>query len=226
MSALRLVIFDVDGTLVDSQGDIVASMEAAFAAENLGPPPRESILSIVGLSLDHAMARIAPEQFDAARRRMVEAYKDSYAALRRRGGVASSPFYPGAEETLLALGSDDWTLLGVATGKSRRGLNALLDSHGIAAHFDTLQVADDHPSKPHPSMLMACLSETGVPADRAVFVGDTTYDMEMGRAAGVATIAVTWGYHKADDLRACEPDAMIDDFSALPRAVERVLQAS
>ncbi|KPP89702.1 MAG: phosphoglycolate phosphatase [Rhodobacteraceae bacterium HLUCCA08] len=217
MNDLRLVIFDVDGTLVDSQGDILAAMGAAFAGEALVAPDRATILSVVGLSLPDAIAGLVPDQPDAVQRRMVVTYKDAYAERRRAGGPADSPLYPGAIEVLETLGRDDRTLLAIATGKSRRGLDALLGSLDLGRHFVTTQVADDHPSKPHPSMILTCLAETVVAPARAVMVGDTTYDMDMARAAGIGSIGVGWGYHPAGLLRA---DRSIDDFAALPAAVD------
>jgi phosphoglycolate phosphatase len=191
----RLAIFDVDGTLVDSQGDIVASMTAAFQAVGLPVPARAAILSIVGLSLDHAMVRLAPEAEAVTHDRMVAAYKAHYQELRVQAGAASSPLYPGIREAVEALAARDDTLLAIATGKSRRGLLALLENHGWSGLFASVQVADDHPSKPHPSMLFTALAETGVAAERAVMIGDTTYDMNMAGAAGLSFLGVDWGYH-------------------------------
>lgn len=220
MAELRLVIFDVDGTLVDSQADIVASMDAAFAAAGLQVPDRATILSVVGLSLPHAIARLAPDQAEPVHHRMVETYKTTYAARRRGGSPGDSPLYPGARAVLKTLSAEDRTLLAIATGKSRRGLTALLDSQDLHRQFVTTQVADDHPSKPHPSMLLTCLAETGVAPDRAVMVGDTSYDMDMARAAGIASIGVSWGYHPAASLHA---DRVIDDFAALPAVLDDLI---
>jgi phosphoglycolate phosphatase len=226
MSELRLVVFDVDGTLVDSQAHILAAMERAFASEGRPPPPRQAVLGIVGLSLPVAMARLAsdiPDRIDA----LVSAYKDAFASLRTgSGGAALSPLFPGASACLDALSCEPWTLLGIATGKSRRGLDHLFDLHGFGGRFQTVQVADDHPSKPHPAMLEACLRDTGAEPRRSVIVGDTTYDIEMGKAAGFRTIGVGWGYHATEDLRAAGADAVIGGFDALPSAVGAVLQAS
>ncbi|MFP4327833.1 MAG: HAD-IA family hydrolase [Paracoccaceae bacterium] len=216
---LRLVVFDVDGTLVDSQADILAAMGAAFAGEGLPLPARAEVLSIVGLSLPDAIARLAPDRASGVLARMVETYKTTYAARRAASGAETSPLYPGALDVLEALGADDWTLLAIATGKSRRGLDALLDSLDLRRHFVTTQVADDHPSKPHPSMLRAALAQTGVAARDAVMVGDTTYDMEMARAAGIGAIGVSWGYHPPQRLQA---DAVIGDFRELPAALDRL----
>ncbi|WP_299288425.1 HAD-IA family hydrolase [uncultured Tateyamaria sp.] len=207
---MRLVIFDVDGTLVDSQADIIASMRAAFGDQNLTPPVRADILGIVGLSLDVAMHKLAPEADNA---RLVRAYKDSYADLRRANGAASSPLYPGARAVLDALAARDDVLLGVATGKSKRGLDGLIEAHGLQGLFATQQVADFHPSKPHPSMIHAALSETGTDATHAVMIGDTSYDLDMAAAAGVRGIGVAWGYHLRGQLGAAH--TVIDRFEDL-----------
>jgi phosphoglycolate phosphatase len=113
-------------------------------------------------------------------------------------------------------------VLAVATGKSKRGLDALIENHGFQGWFMSRQVADFHPSKPHPSMLEAIIAETGIPAAQAVMVGDTTFDMEMARAVGMGAIGVSWGYHPADRLIA---DEIIDDFASLSGALARILGA-
>ena len=220
MSDLRLVVFDVDGTLVDSQGEIVAAMTEAFAAQDVPLPPRETLLSIVGLSLPVAMARLAPEVDETTLAHLVETYRTAFAENRRRGALP--PLYPGALDVLDRLAAEDDTLLGIATGKSRRGLAAILEAHGLANRFLTRQVADDHPSKPHPAMLRAALAETGVEADRAVMVGDTTYDIEMAGAAGMASVAVSWGYHAPKALGGA--DRVIGDFAALPAVLNELLE--
>ena len=226
MTAPRLVVFDVDGTLVDSQAHILASMDHAFAVLGRPPPPRAEVLGIVGLSLPVAMARLAPDVPEAWDR-LVAAYKDAFASMRASGdGSALSPLYPGALSQLQALAADPWTLMGVATGKSRRGLDHLFTLHDLASFFQTVQVADNHPSKPAPSMLEACLRDTGVSAERAVIVGDTTFDMEMGRAAGMACIGVSWGYHAVEHLRASGAGIVIEHFDALPAALDRVLSTT
>lgn len=217
---LRLVIFDVDGTLVDSQADIVASMTSAFQDAGLPVPARDTILGIVGLSLDVAMARLAP---DADVQRMVATYKDAYADLRRTKGAASSPLYPGVRDVLDHFAAQDDLLLGVATGKSKRGLDSLIEAHGLEELFVTRQVADFHPSKPNPSMIRAALDETGVAAADAVMIGDTTYDMDMALNAGVASIGVTWGYHPRTHL--AQAHHVIDEVAMLPATVDKVWEA-
>ena len=177
-----LVIFDMDGTLVDSKHLIVAAMQSAFDAEGLHAPTRAQTLSVVGLSLDKAMEQLT--NTDAAQRaRLVEAYKGAFFDLRQAPDHYE-PLFDGARKALDILHRRDDVLLGIATGKSRRGVAFVLDHHGLEDHFDTVQTADDHPSKPHPSMVRTALSETGMKAARTVVVGDTVFDIEMARAAG------------------------------------------
>ena len=218
---LKLVIFDVDGTLVDSQKSIVASMTAAFGTLGRETPSREKLLSIVGLSLPQAFHVLAPWATVDENNRLVAAYKDSYVA-NRAGGLNGAPLYPGARAMLDQLMARDEILLGVATGKSKRGLDILLDTHDLHGVFQTQQVADFHPSKPHPAMVLAALSEVGVDAQDAVMVGDTTYDMDMAAAAGVRGIRVSWGYHPKRDLDGSPAGAVIDEFAALEGAIDEV----
>ena len=222
--ARRLILFDVDGTLVDSQGSIVAAMGAAFAQTGLAVPERASILSIVGLSLEHAMYRLAPDASAPVQAALAAAYRQAYFAQRVTPGDAGSPLYPGAREALCELAGDPHTLLGVATGKSRRGLDAVLEQHGLDGMFVTLQTADIHPSKPHPSMLAAAMAQTGVCAADTVMIGDTSYDMEMARAAGVSAIGVGWGYHPRGQLHLAH--CVIDSFVDLPRVLGAIRKAT
>ncbi len=220
MTELSLVVFDVDGTLVDSQRDIVAGMTRAFDLLGLEPPNRKAILETVGLSLSKAMERLASNAEQSVKDQLVAAYKKTYAEFRvGAGSEVSSPLYEGIAEVLHKLHAVDHLLLGVATGKSRRGLDALLEAHNFRRLFVTRQCADDHPSKPHPSMLEATLSETGVPADRAIMVGDTSFDLEMARAAGVRFIGVAWGYHGRDRLAGA--DVIVD---RVPDLVDAILK--
>ena len=196
----RMVIFDCDGTLVDGQAAICDTMDEAFAAAGLSPPDRNEVRRMVGLSLPQALQRLAPEASDAEREMVLEAYKSGYRE-RRVSGVLQEPLYDGMAALVERLAEAGW-LLGVATGKSDRGLHACLDSHGIKHRFCTLQTADRHPSKPHPAMLEEALSEAGVAAADAVMIGDTTFDIDMASAAGVRAIGVAWGYHEPRELLA------------------------
>lgn len=223
MTGRRLVVFDMDGTLMDSQDIICAAMDRAFRAQGLTGPPRAKVLSIVGLSLELAIARLAPGLEAAGQAALVQGYRENFIALRAEtGGEAAAPLYTGARAALDVLAARPDLLLGVATGKARRGLDHALAAHDLGRFFVTLQTADTHPSKPHPSMLRACLHETGVAAGRAVMIGDTQFDIAMGRAAGFQTIGVTWGYHAADDLRAAGADMLINRCADITGALDRL----
>lgn len=217
---LRLILFDVDGTLVDSQAAIVGSMTVAFGSIGLPVPTRREILSIVGLSLPQAMARLAPQQGEGVQAQLVQGYKDSYRDQRLAQGAAHSPLYPGAMEMLEVLHAVPENLLGVATGKSKRGLDGLIDAHGMERLFVTRQVADFHPSKPHPSMIQAAVEEAGVNPANCVMIGDTSFDMDMASAAGVAGIGVSWGYHNPSALTSAR--IIIDSFDQLPDALAQI----
>ncbi len=218
---LHLILFDVDGTLVDSQGDIVGAMTVAFTMVGHPVPGRDAILSSVGLSLAETMRDLAPGVSSEVQDILVAAYKESYANLRQAAGSReSSPLYPNTRAVLETLHAMPEYLLGVATGKSRRGLNMLVDAHDLKPLLVTQQCADDHPSKPHPSMLEAALRETGVPAHRAIMVGDSSYDMQMARAAGVTPVGVSWGYQPASRLQ--DAATIIDDIRDLPALVQQI----
>lgn len=208
----RLVIFDVDGTLIDSQDHIYAAMATAFSLTGQILPARAEVLGIVGLSLPEAVRQLVPALADGIRDRIVVAYKQSFNTAR---GMAPPPLYPGARLVLDQLRNRPGVILGVATGKSRRGLERMIALHGLHGYFHTSQVADDHPSKPHPAMIRAALSEAQTAGENAVMIGDTTFDIEMGRAAGVRTIGVSWGYHPTAALRSAGADHVIADYAAM-----------
>jgi len=221
MSALKLVVFDMDGTLMDSQEFILMAMERAFASAGYAKPDKADVLSIVGLSLDRAVSVLLPELDEAENQRAVALYRQSFLDLRAElGGEAKAPLYLGARDALERLHKVDEILMGVATGKAKRGLDHAYAAHDIGHYFMTSQTADHHPSKPHPAMLHQALHETGVAANRAVMVGDTEFDMEMGRAAGYSTIGVSWGYHPVSRLGAA--DVIIDDFAELDAALDEI----
>jgi phosphoglycolate phosphatase len=217
----RLAIFDCDGTLVDSQANICMAMEHAFDEARLAPPSRHATRRIVGLSLVEAMRVLLPGADETVHSDMAERYKASYLVLRNNG-LEHEPLYDGIAALLSKLDEGGW-LLGVATGKSDRGLERCLDHHGIKGLFVTLQTADRHPSKPHPSMVHQALADAGAAAAEAVVIGDTVYDIHMGKAAGTRTIGVNWGYHPVAELRSAGADAIaesMDELEALLRGME------
>lgn len=217
----RLAIFDCDGTLVDSQHNICTAVEAAFAANGLTAPPRNAIRRIVGLSLVEAMRMLLPDADGALHERVAKDYKDAFFRLRSSGAMAAEPLYDGIADLLVALGAAGW-MLGVATGKSDRGLAHILSHHGIAGHFVTLQTADRHPSKPHPAMIEAAIREADATPGTTAMIGDTSFDMEMARAGGVRAIGVSWGYHPAADLTKAGAHQIVDDTGALGAVLEQL----
>lgn len=211
-----LIVFDVDGTLIDSQATILKAMTAGFDAVGLPMPARAQALSVVGLSLPIALSRLAPDVDDATLDTMVATYREAYVSDRGTGGAEeASPLFPGTLEVLQDLGARDEVVLGIATGKSRRGLDHLLALHDLKRHFITLQTADGHPSKPHPAMLEAAMADAGINADAAIMIGDTTFDIDMAVNAGMTGIGVSWGYHAPEALRLSGAVTVLDRFDGL-----------
>jgi phosphoglycolate phosphatase len=194
----RLAIFDCDGTLVDSGATIFAALKVSLERNGLEVPPPEQCRRIIGLSLVEAIATLLPA-LDADRHiDLAEDYKHAFMDLRAAGRV-EEPLFDGVIELLDRLEHDGW-LLAVATGKSDRGLKHCLDSHNIHARFVSLQTADRHPSKPHPSMVQQAIADAGASPETSIVVGDTSFDMAMAAAAGAAPIGAGWGYHEAEEL--------------------------
>ena len=194
----RLAVFDCDGTLIDSQISICLAMESAFARSGVVAPPRASIRRIVGLSLVEAVAQLIPDTDAALHVAIAAEYKSAFWRLRA-DGLIDEPLFDGIADLLDTLRDDGW-LLGVATGKSDRGLALALEHHGLSDHFVTLQTADRHPSKPHPSMVETAMAEAGADSANTVVIGDTSFDIAMALNAGTRAVGVAWGYHDTVDL--------------------------
>ncbi|CUS44237.1 MAG: HAD-IA family hydrolase [Pseudomonadota bacterium] len=217
----RLALFDCDGTLVDSQANICRSMEEAFVLGGLEAPRRDAIRRIIGLSVVEAVAALSPELDDARHRALAEEYKASFFRLRASGAMDEEPLFEDMIDTLDVLAKAGW-LFGVATGKSDRGLARILAHHGIADRFVTLQTADRHPSKPHPSMIELAMAEAGASPETTVMIGDTSYDMLMARAAGTRALGVAWGYHPPEELLAAGAHVVATTVASLPEHMETV----
>ncbi len=203
---IRLAVFDCDGTLSDGQAAVCAAMEWAFAETGLPAPDRHNVRRTVGLSLPQAVAMLAPDCEAGLLRDTVDAYKQAFRRARADGSL-HEPLFDGIAQLLAAAQGKGW-LLGVATGKSDRGLASTLAAHRLGALFVTLQTADRHPSKPHPAMLQAAMAEAGAAPEHTVMIGDTAYDMAMARAAGTRALGVAWGYHAAEELLASGAQAV------------------
>lgn len=215
-SPLRLCVLDVDGTLVDSLHNIVAAMEMAADAHGIVCPPPAVCRRVVGLELVEAVATLFPDHGAALHRGLADSYKQAFRTLRIRPDHVEN-LYPGARESLRAL-EEAGLLLGIATGKSRRGVAAMIERHGLEGRFLTIQTADDNPGKPHPGMLRRAMAEAGVAPADTVMVGDTSYDMAMARAANCHAIGVSWGYHPVQELHAAGAHAVIEAFQGLSGA--------
>jgi len=208
---MRLIIFDVDGTLVDSQQMIVAAQTRAISKLGLPVPSRTTMLGVVGLSLHEAFASIFGE--DAPLDALAHEYKAEWRVLVDEGHV--SPLYDGAQDLLDVLAAKPDHFLGIATGKSRRGIADLLAQHQWHNLFATVQTADDAPSKPAPDMILQAMAELDCAPQDCVMIGDTKFDMDMARHAGVRGIGVSWGFHSRAEL--AQADVIVDDFAALSR---------
>jgi phosphoglycolate phosphatase len=210
---VKIAIFDCDGTLVDSQANICMAMEHAFEGAGRTPPLRQDIRRVVGLSLVESMRVLLPHADDKSHDELAEHYRGAFLNLRNNG-LVDEPLYDGMAALLSELDEDGWNL-GVATGKSDRGLIRCLDHHAITGLFVTLQTADRHPSKPHPSMVYQALADAGADARNAVVIGDTVFDIHMGRAAGTRTVGVNWGYHRVAELREAGADYIAESMDDL-----------
>lgn len=219
---LKLVVFDCDGTLVDSQHMILAAMRECYGAHGMVVPPRETLLSIVGLSLPQAFEKLGNGVAGFPVASLCDAYRASFQAMRAAQMDHLEPLYPGAADAVTDLARRDDIVLGIATGKSQRGVRAVLARHGLLEHFITIKTADDAPSKPNPGMVIHAMSEAGVEPADTVVVGDTVYDIAMARGAGAAAIGVTWGYHPREALADAGADAVIDSFLALAPALAQI----
>ena len=210
--AVKLVVFDVDGTLVDSQHLIVAAQREAFAVHGLKAPSRERSLSVVGLSLPEAFTALVGAHGPVEG--LSAAYKDAFARLRADPAY-HEPLFPGAAELISDLAGESGVALGIATGKSRRGVAHLVQRHGWDRVFATIQTADDAPSKPDPAMLRQAIREADTAPADTFMIGDSTFDMAMARAAGVSAIGVSWGYHPVEALKEAGADEIVRSYGAL-----------
>jgi phosphoglycolate phosphatase len=196
-------------------------MHTACAAHDLPKPDAGSIRRMVGLPLVETFARLLPDTDAKTHERLRLSYSEAFFTMRQNG-LLSEPLYPGAMAALKAVEDGGW-LIGMATGKSMRGLVATLDRHRLGDRFVTLQTSDKARGKPNPDMLHQAMSETGVPANMTVMIGDTTFDMEMARSAGTFAVGVAWGYHPADELRGAGADEVIGDFDELIQVLENLV---
>ncbi|MDG2043244.1 MAG: HAD-IA family hydrolase [Maricaulis sp.] len=215
---LRLAIWDVDGTIVDSRKIIQRAMSRAFIRAGLGDIDYDRTRSIVGLELNEAISRLAPPDYSAERVAQLGLfYKEAFVEQRAEPGF-EEPLYDGALDTIQRLQDEGW-LLGVATGKARRGLDIVFSHHDLHKYFTTFQTVDGGPGKPHPRMILDAMSETGADAANTLMIGDTSFDMQMAVNAGVRAVGVSWGFHTADEVTEGGAHEMHHDYGTLADAL-------
>lgn len=208
-TAFELVIFDWDGTLIDSEAKIVSCMQTAMRDVGLPVLEPETVRNIIGLGMREALETLFPDESDTTYRQLTERYRDEFFS-----GESSLPF-EGVTETLARMAEQDY-LLAVATGKGRNGLDKALQSTGFDQWFHASRCADETRSKPHPQMLEELLTELNVKPEKALMVGDTEYDLLMAQNAGIQSVAVSYGVHSVDRLLACDPAVCIHALTELP----------
>lgn len=212
---LPLVIFDLDGTLIDSAASIVEAVR--HGAEHLGvdAPPDEDIKRIIGLSVPDALAVLFPDRDTDWYNRFDGLFRDAFLSERLQA-VGPEPMFAGTRDLVLELDAAG-ILLGIATGKARRGVDRFLAEQDLEGRFVTIQTVDNNPGKPHPSMVLSAMAETGAGSGETVMIGDTTFDMQMASEAGTAALGVAWGNHKAVELSAHGAHHVASDVADLTR---------
>jgi len=210
----QAVIFDWDGTLIDSQAQIITCMQAAFRQNNLKPPEVSAIRHIIGLSLDKAISILAPE-LDFGR---VNSIVDAYRSNAYTAGPYSNELFKDVKSCLEFLHQQK-IYLAIATGKGRKGLDAALTSSGLQDYVVVSRCADETRSKPHPQMLDEILTDLNLSPGQAIMVGDTTYDIDMANSIGMDSVAVTYGMHDETVLRKSNPTHLINDITELKSLV-------
>jgi phosphoglycolate phosphatase len=218
-------MFDCDGTLVDSQHSIVEAMRLTFQSAGLTAPERPAILGTAGLPAPEALKVLAPSQPQESRDGLLRSHREWCSVLRRRPD-SEEHLFQEASSLLLGLAAREDVILGIATGKSRRGVMRLIEQNNLHGVFSTIQTAGDAPSKPHPGMLLQAMEETGVTPEATVMIGDTSYDMMMASHANVAGVGVAWGYHTPRDLQRAGARTVARSFPALEHILHAGLYAT
>ncbi len=211
MSAFRLLVFDWDGTLIDSEARIVACLEGAIADAGVPVRPRERLREIIGLGLNEAVRALYPEADADLAARLAEGYRRHFLG----DGLPPSVLFAGVRETLAGLREAGFTLA-IATGKGRRGLDHALATTALGEFFAASRCADEAPSKPQPAMLCELMDETGFGPEATLMIGDTEYDLRMAQNAGVASVAVASGVHGRARLLECAPLVCLETVAQLP----------
>jgi phosphoglycolate phosphatase len=193
-----VIVFDWDGTLIDSAGTIVACIQSAARGMGLDVPDRERASHVIGLGLQDSLRHAVPGLPAERYLEFADHYRRHFLASQE-----SMSLFPGIRDLLAGMSRSH--RLAIATGKSRKGLDRSLDAEGLRRYFSASRCADETNPKPHPAMLLEIMGELGVGAQRTLMIGDTSHDLDMAKAAGVDALAVTYGAHPEQSLRACAP---------------------
>jgi phosphoglycolate phosphatase len=222
---MRLVIFDADGTMINSQAIILEGMRLAFTEFGYTPPDTLAALSTIGLTLNLVFATLLERPVDDEIERMSESYKKRSFELQKLPHL-HSPLYHGITQVVDILSRQPETLLAIATGKSRRGLNSMIDAHGLRDKLMVWRTADDCPSKPHPAMVLECCEVAGCSPSQTVMIGDSSYDMKMAVQAGAKALGVSWGYQSVSSLENSGAHAIVQHPDDLPAAIDAIFRSS
>lgn len=218
MTDLKLALFDLDGTLVDSRLLIAESMDEAFRRNGLPGCSYDQVRQIVGIELFEAIPMLLPDDYPAEGAVKIGNYFREIFVRNRSDGTHTESLYPGAREILEDLDAEGW-LLGVATGKPRRGLDHILKTHDLTGAFVTLNTSCTGPGKPDPRMVIEAMNETGVEPGRTIMIGDSSHDILMALNAKVRAAGVAWGFHTADELAGAGAHSVHEDFDCLQRGL-------
>lgn len=214
--SLKLAIWDMDGTIVDSREVIQSAMERTFTALGLAPPDYDATRKTIGLGLKEACQILAPDYDDIDR--LAATYKEAFVANRAEPGF-KEPLYDGAVDTLRRLADDGW-LIAMATGKSHAGIRAIFEMHPLESFFDTIWCADDGPGKPHPFMCDEAMKAVGAEPHQSLIIGDAIHDIRMGLNAGIHTLGVSWGFGEAQELSEVGAHEVHHDFTTLNASLD------
>lgn len=217
----KLVIFDLDGTLIDTVVLVVEAFSSAFVSAGVVVPDEKTIRSISGLRLDIAVQRLAPNASEAELNHIHGAYREAY--LASANAANREELFVGAKGVLQALGQRQDIELAVATGKPLAGVNRVVQAHNLHGMFTSLQTPDTCISKPHPDMIDTAMGVVSADATTTVMIGDTTHDMEMARNAGAHALGVSWGYHEPDELKEAGAHMIIDEVGHMLEAIDQLI---
>ncbi len=218
---MRLIIFDCDGTLVDSQKSIMNAIVTAWEGFGLNPPKLSSVLQVIGLTIQDSVRVLEPNLNENDYGKLEKEFYSAFVNLNEQAKIEEELF-PNVVETLNVL-NDDKSYLAVLTGKGKLGLQNTFKNKNIGEYFISTKTSDCGPGKPNPQTMNELIAELGVEKENVVMIGDTTHDILTAKNAGVKSIGVSFGYHSVSELVNAGADEIVDDFSNLPSVIDTLL---